>query len=356
MQLIRMKPFFSLFLFSIVLTAAASAADFYVDSITGDDLAVGSESHPFATIARAIKEVDGPGGTIYLQPGMMYPEEVVIRKGGTEIEPLIIEGRGAIINLGTEVTDGPWMEIGEQTYRLERAIPKFKRHYVTSPLFVNGLPLWAGHPEGRGKPAWHGGSLSYDDAGRMVVRFPDGLSPENARIVLTGTDGAPALHASGGQHVILRDLTAAFAGNDGFNFHNHCRDFRLERVRAVFNGDQGISSHGQCEVGIFDSEVGFNGSQSAGIVDINDAVTKYVGVLSHDNRNGGFLLRGQSHYLESVVAFGNQGPDLPRPEGHIEVVNSKGGEACLPDGFPKWGNAHELSQREARFEAMIPRK
>ncbi|WPJ96692.1 hypothetical protein SH580_03110 [Coraliomargarita algicola] len=349
----KLRPHLMLFLAWASVYSLANSADFYVDVSLGDDGAIGSKMYPFATIERAMREVDGPGGTIHLQAGMTYREEVVIRKGGTEVTPLVIEGNGAVINLGRDVTSGPWEVVGD-AYRLNLEIPEFSRHYVTSPLFVNGLPVWAEHPEGRGKPAWHGGSLKYNELGQMIVRFPEGLTPENARVVITGPDRSPAVHASGGQYVIIRNLTTAFAGNDGFNFHNRCTNFKLEGVRALFNGDQGISSHGQCEVHVYQSEVAFNGSQSAGVVDINDAVTKYTNVLCHHNRGSGFLLRGKAHKLESVVAFGHIAADLPRSSESIDIVDSFSGEVRLPAQFLDGDCASTLAQRSERFESLLP--
>ena len=338
-----------------VVTASSlfAGSTFFVDFEEGNDSAIGTDAHPFQTVARALQEVDGVGGTIQLREGMTYPESLVIRKGGSLDEPLILEGNGAVLNLGTNVTTGPWVPVGDE-YRLERDLPKFKRHYVTSPLFVNGLPLWAEHPEGRGKPAWHGGSLRYDESGRMIVRFPDGLSPENSMIVLTASDGTAGIHSPGGKHIVLRNLTVAFAGNDGFNFHNDCEDVRLEEVRALFNGDQGISSHGDSQVDVEQSEVAFNGSQSAGIVDINQSVTRYVDVLCHQNRNAGFLMRGEFQELIGVSSYGNQGKNLPNPSDSVSLNDCVENEEVLPKNFPEWGSPEELSQRIERFVGLVP--
>ncbi|MET3871924.1 hypothetical protein J3R74_001794 [Puniceicoccus vermicola] len=298
-------------------------------------------------------EVDGAGGTVHLMPNEIFREKINIRSGGTETHPLIIEGNGAVVHLGRNVSNGPWTKIGEE-YRLEQEVPPHQRHYTTSPLFIDGLPVWAEHPKGLGKPAWHGGSLRYDEAGKMVVRFPKGLSPENSSIVLVGRDLDPVVHGSGGKHVIIRDLTVAFAGNDGFNFHNRCIGFKLVRVRALFNGDQGISSHGESEVVVELSEVAFNGSQSAGVVDINNARTGYRDLLNHQNRNAGFLLKGSRHRLEAVVSFGNPGGDLPEETDSVVLVDCSAGVEKLPKHFPEWGSPEDLSNRMARFEELMP--
>jgi len=307
----------------LLLTALRlAAAQYHVDPARGDDAASGSQEAPFRTIRRALAAADGPGGTIHLSAKAgPYREAIVIRKGGSEETPLVIEGHGAVVHLGTDVTAGPWTPLETGEYRLETPVPRHERPYVTSPLFINGLPVWAEHPKGKGRPAWHGGSLRQDGENRFIVRFPKGLTPANSVIVRTGPDNQCVLHSSGASHLLVRDLTVAFAGNDGFNFHNHSRDVVLENVTAIFNGDQGISSHETCEVVVRESEIAFNGSQSAGVTDINQAVTTYQRCDVHQNRNGGFSLSGARHLLEEVRSHGHPGSNLPKPSDTVTLID-----------------------------------
>ena len=178
----------SLALLSLVVALAVprlSADPFYVHPTKGSDTAAGSKDAPFKTIARAMKEVDGVGGEIDLAPGATFSEEIRIAKGGTQARPLIIDGHGAVINMGTDVTKGPWTDTGNG-FRLERPVVVQTRINLVTVCWVNGLPLFSDDPRGKRPQAWHGGKANYDAEGHLVVVFPKGLSPANSVVVLNG--------------------------------------------------------------------------------------------------------------------------------------------------------------------------
>ena len=309
----------------------AFAAVFHVNPETGSDTADGSAKAPFKTIARALKDVDGPGGDILLDPvAGGYRESAVIRKGGTPESPLVLDGQGAVINGGRDVSAGPWTQV-EDGFRLEQPVPKHTRPWTTSPFFVNGLPMFVDHPQGKGRPAWHGGALRYDEEGRAILRFPTGLNPNNAVVVVTAADQVCGIHCAGGGNIVIKNITVALFGNDGFNFHNNCHDLVLDHVKAIFNGDQGISSHETCVVEVRDSEVAFNGTMSGGIADINFSVTTYKNVTVHHNRNDGFYLVGKQHSLIGVQSYGNIGTNFPKPSDKIVFQDTQDGVTTAAD-------------------------
>ena len=51
---------------------------------------------------------------------------------------------------------------------------------------------------------------------------------------------------------------------------------------------KGISAHETTEMEVLDSEIGWNGSISGGVTDVNDAVTSYRNCIVHDNAGLGF--------------------------------------------------------------------
>lgn len=314
----RSLPLCSLSL--LLSTSAIFATDFYVDPAKGNDIADGSQARPFKTIAQAIKVVDGVGGTVHLSPDSgPYRENMLFKKGGTPDKPIIIEGQGSVINLGKDVTTGPWINSGGE-YTLDKPVSRNSRDYVATVAFVNGLPLYCAHPKGTGIAAWHGGSARYDEQGRLVLTFPSGLTPETSVVVLPSVEPNDCC-VNIAQYTTIRDLTAAFAPNDGFNIHGKGKNILLERVKGVFNGDQGISSHDLTQVDVKDSEVAFDGSSNGGITDVQDCVTTYQNVRVHQNRGSGFVLSGAHHTLEHVTSFGNIGRNLPKPTDKIEIVD-----------------------------------
>ena len=290
-----------------VPVAQSLAGTYYVDPGKGSDSGPGSEEQPFKSIAKAMATVDGIGGTVHLSPASgPYYESLMLGKGGLPDDPVIIEGHNSIINLGSDVTSGPWTKT-ENGWILELKVVTNPRFYVATPVFVNGLPVYCDHPKGRGTPAWHGGSVRYDEQGRLILVFPRGLSPSNSVVVLTGKSDYmnAGVGFSNASNVIVRDLTSAFAGNDGFNFHGNGTNVLLERCKGIFNGDQGMSSHEGYQIEARDCEIAFDGSQGAGIIDINGSITTYKNCRVHQNRGAGFQLQGKMHVLENIVVFGN---------------------------------------------------
>lgn len=322
--MISLKTTF-LALFSLALLSPAGwSENYYVDSRCADAAGVGTQQKPFQTIAQAMKLADGKGGEIHLAPGSgPYRENVVIRKGGLPDSPLILDGHGAVINLGEDVTAGPWTDTGNG-WILERPVQVNDRPYVASPVFVNGLPVFVDHPRGTSPGAWHGGSVRYDEQKRLILTFPKGLTPQNSVIVLTGPNTMGCgIGLSGASNVTVRNLTTVFSANDGFNCHGSGKDVVFDGVIAIFNGDQGVSSHETYQVLVQNAEIAFNGTFGGGVTDINASVTTYRNVRIHQNRNSAFQLVGAHHVLDKVVSFGNPRGNLPKPSEKIEVIDSQ---------------------------------
>jgi Protein of unknown function (DUF1565) len=313
--------FARLLMFIVVAAYSCEAygGTYYVDPIRGDDSSAGSQADPFRSIAQAMKKVDGPGGKVSLSPGC-YTEQIMIHKGGQADNPLVIEGNGAVINLGVDVTDGPWVKT-DNGYLLDQPVHKNTRYYLTSPVFINGLPVSCDRPKGGVKPAWHGGSCRYDDQNHLVIVFPRGLSPTNSVVVLTGAPGffSSGVQVSGGSHIHIYDLVSVFSGNDGFNLHGNGSDVLIQRCKALFNGDNGISSHETYHVDVRDSEVAFGGTMGGAIDDIMQTVTTYTNVRVHQCRAAAFILIGKSHHLDHVVSFSNGDGNLPKASDKIEL-------------------------------------
>ena len=322
------------------LKSPVTATVYHVDPARGDDKADGSVEKPFKTIERALPLLHGKGGEIRLAPGSLINESVrVIRKSGLPESPIVIDGRDSVINLGTDITAGPWTPL-EEGYRYEKEVPEHKTKYGTSVVFVNGWPLFHDAPNGKSRRAWHGGFVRYDEAGKLIVVFPKGLHPNNAVVVLTGkTDQHSGLLVNGSSHVLVKNLTAVFAGNDGFNFHGEGDHFRLENVTGLFCGDEGTSSHETYQVDIVDSEFAFCGSVDGGIVDVNDSETTYKNVRVHQNRGPAFKLVGKKHTVERCIGYGNFGGNTPKPSEKVTAIDcTDQGDVKEDQAMPVYSN------------------
>ncbi len=304
------------------LSLHAAADVFYVDPAQGNDVNDGSGKTPFRTVEKALNLLNGKGGEIHLSPGSVIRDSIrIIRKNGTPELPILIDGHGSTVNLGTDITQGPWKET-EDGFLYDDIVPPHRTAYGTSVVFVNGLPLYCDLPNGRSKRAWHEGFVRHDENGKLIVGFPKGLSPKNAVVVLTGKNDADSCFLiNGSSHIVVKNFVAVFAGNDGYNLHGHGENFVLDHVTALFNGDEGISAHETYQVDTKDSEVAFSGSADGGIADVNESETTYDNVRVHQNRAAGFKFVGRKHSINKCVSFGNPGGNLPQAGDKIAVVD-----------------------------------
>lgn len=305
---------------------------YHVDPVRGNDRSEGTAENPLKSFDKALNLLAGKGGEIHFAPGTLLRQHLrIIRKSGLPGKPIVIDGHGVVINLGIDLTGGPWTKIDEG-FRYGKPVPKHHEIYSASVVFVNGFPLHHYNPNRPSEREWHGGSSRYDDEGRLIIVFPKGLDPTNAVVVLTGTDDqCSGLLVNGSSHVVLKNMIVVFAGNDGFNFHGVGENVRLENVTALFNGDEGISAHETYQVHATDSEVAFSGSRSGGIADVDDSETTYRNIRSHQNRTKGFHLTGKKHRIEHCIGYGNPSGNLPEPNEKTEVVDCTDGGRTLDD-------------------------
>lgn len=300
--------------------AAMGTSIIYVDSERGDDAHDGLTADTALRSLRRAGEIVPTSGTIRVIPRQTpFRENLVLRgRGGTKERPLTVEGNGAVIDLGTDITEGPWERQGDE-WILQLQTKEHTRPIQTSPIFVNNTPLWIPHPSKSHNPAK--GVLRLTEDGSFAVTFPSGLTPENSRVIMTSADGESGvrLHANG-SHIVIRDLTVRYAGNDGFNVHGSGKNIIFKNVRALMCGDQGISSHGTAEVEVHGAEIAFCGSRAGGIADIQQALTTYRNILIHGNRNPRVHLHGAQHLIDGWVGFDNSA--LPRVSETVSIENA----------------------------------
>lgn len=316
---------------TLLLTLTASAQTLYVDQSHGNDANTGLESTaPLKTFRVAAARLK-PGMTLSIAASKApYREPLILNKSGLPDQPVIVEGNGNVIDLGTDVSEGPWKaEGGEWVLERELDHPKGRAGLEqAAALFVDSTPIYTQSPTRAGslKP----GQVRFDERGFAHVVFPEGKRPGNCRIVRPknpmGTSGVSIQ----GSWVTVRNLTCQYTGNDGFNLHGNWKGIRLENVKALFNGDEGISAHDQCEVEIIGAEVAYNGSVAGGIADVNQSVTVYRNCLVYRNRAAFHFDAAGRHEVRDSVVFGN-GRELP-----VKVVENVTFEnvVALPVGVP----------------------
>lgn len=334
---------------ALVLLLLAAAPEVWVAPGTGRDSQPGTAAAPFATCRAALRHLPA-GGTLHLAPSATpYHEPILITRGGTAEQPLVIDGHGAIIDLGTDLSSAPWTQDGAEWVcgrdlgRPPLDDARKPGDWMFAGLFVDGRPYNVRQRRATGPLA--PGDLRYDADGRL--RFvPLGRAPGAASITLPAPAAVSCVAISGASFVTVRRLTARYAGNDGFNIHGDCRAIRLEQVRALHCADEGISAHESAEVEVEDAEIAFCGSVSGGITDVQQSVSHYTRCLVHHNRVCGFGFEQGRHRLRTCVSFGHPRGDLPKPSATVvleDCATLAGPAPTGEGGAALWQRAKELA-------------
>lgn len=249
----------------------------------------------------------------------LHAEEVrrtplILSQGGTPEEPAVFDGEGLIIDLGIDITAQDWIQAGD-VWTSRGPLPGHPPREDTqrAGLFIDEVPIIivrdraAEQQAEEAKPivylapkALHPGQMGWTEDGSLYFRWPAEKKPGEARIIQPspGLTSGVVIACS---HITVRNVTAMHAANDGFNIHGHRVGIRLENVRALSNGDEGISAHETVQMDVADSEIAWNGSSAGGVADVNDSVTSYTNCELHHNRNAALFFDGKSHRVTDCL-------------------------------------------------------
>ena len=259
-----------------------------------------------------------------LQTQATITTPLVLSEGGTPEEPAVFDGQGMVIDLGIDVTNHEWKKTGDLWISQPGLLTSQKQEPriagQTAGLFVDGIPITIPrdleaekqYPDRKSRCYFppdnlHSGQMGYTGDGSIYFRWPKGI-PKNKPIVLPPKAGTNCVSIAC-SHIIVRNITAMHAGNDGFNIHGHRKGIRLENVRALSNADEGISAHETVEMKVDRAEVAWNGSAAGGVADVNDSITNYRKCIVHNNAGAAFYFSGKSHTVADSLIF-NQSRDF----------------------------------------------
>lgn len=305
----------------------------YINHETGDDGWTGTSpaaagpDGPVRTFAKAVTLL-APGMTLNIQPtAEPYREALPLQVSGTVDQPIVVEGNGAVIELGQDKSEGPWRE-EDGLWVLDD---------VVWPTSISGqkqraFAFLSGQPICRPRTTIAAGELPPvftalpDGAGKLHFRFPDGMTPPftGFYIVDTQDNCVPSVAVA---HVRVHDLNVVGAGDDGFGFQGACMDLIFENCSSILCGDEAMSAHGagaEDSAEFRDSVFGWCGSYAGGVAHGQQASTKLVHCLSAFNRGAGYdLSNGSVQTLIDCFSIGNtvQQSNQNLPPATVEVVN-----------------------------------
>ena len=258
---LRLSTWFAVaFAVVMLVTPPASARDFYVDNLLGDDRMDGTASRPQGdrigptrSINRALQYVK-QGDTLHIENrGVPYFESITLegrRHSGWEKMPFRVVSNGAVLSGARRVPPVAWVPVGGGVWKFTpdgkgyflllkggRAVPEF------GPLTtVEGLgPL----------PVGQWSALR----GSIYLRLNEATAESPAE-----TDYEFAYDATGITLIDVHDVRVEglIVRNfriDGIHAHDRVQRVYLEQVRLERNGRSGLAVSGTSEVGLTAAEL-----------------------------------------------------------------------------------------------------
>jgi hypothetical protein len=256
-----------------------------------------------------------------LEAGEISKIPLRLTEGGTAENPAVFDGKGMVIDLGVDVTDHAWKKDGEvwtSTAPLSGAQPMTGGQFTG--LFVDEIPITIAREGGKRAIAFSKGHLYAQPSdlkpgqmgctseGLIYFRWPEGKRPGDARIYVPSKPGLSCVTIAC-SHIIVKNITAMHAANDGFNIHGNWVGIRLENIRAFSNADEGISAHEEVQMDVEGAEIAWNGSIDGGVADVGQSRTTYKDCIAHDNIGAAFKFFGVSHSVSDTAIY-NQEKDF----------------------------------------------
>ncbi|MES2596204.1 MAG: right-handed parallel beta-helix repeat-containing protein [Verrucomicrobiota bacterium] len=241
-------------------------------------------------------------------------QTLLLNKSGTREAPVVFDGKGMIIDLGVDLTEQDWIKEGD-VWTSRGPLPKHPPidDVQRAGLFIDEVPLVirrdreAEKASGIAKKVIYKdpktlrpGEVGWAENGSFYFRWPKEKKPGQGRVIQPPTGLASGVVIAG-NYITVRNVTAMHAANDGFNIHGDRVGIRLENVKALSNGDEGISAHETVQMDVVDSEIAWNGSVSGGVADVNDSITTYTNCVLHHNVNAAFLFDGKKHRVTNCT-------------------------------------------------------
>lgn len=341
-----MRPWPLITFLSLVLLSVRSpegfAADIHVDPNLGDDSADGSVS-PVKTIAAAIRQ-SKPGDTIHLKPDTAYRDwAAFFDKSGEPEHPITLDGHGATLDGCDPLDPQGWVEIEPGLFRNDDLMPLtdaiIDRWFFVMDGQLNRMQRCSKGPSqplkmpqelqpgewtfvkdpDRTKTARTGYIF-----GSFWIRLRANVSLLEAKIEVPVRTAGVLIRGTS-SHLVIRNLTATRPYNDGFNLSDS-RDIRLENIRAINCGDDGISAHGHCRYSVH----GFHSVGNAtGICDTGNSETTYDDVLIRNCigfdlyflDSGIYTVRNAQVISSAAKAFYLQGREVPGEPCRVTLDN-----------------------------------
>jgi hypothetical protein len=256
---------------------------------------------------------------------------LTLSQGGTPEQPAVFDGQDMIIDLGIDISGLGWLKSGD-LWTAPAPLPKLPpvTDVQRAGLFIDEVPVRISRDRVAEKNSGitgkviytqpevlQPGQMGWTSEGTVYFRWPREKAPGTAPVIQLPAGLASCVNIAC-SHITIRNVTARHAANDGFNIHGHRIGIQLENVRALSNGDEGISAHETVQMDVRDSEIAWNGSSAGGVADVGDSITTYTNCVLHHNVNAAFFFDGKLHRVNHCRIHHQDQAVLARGDALVE--------------------------------------
>lgn len=230
-----------------MFSGQAAGRDIFVSNATGNDRQDGRTMRPLVpstgpvrTIGKALRLAQAGDRIILDNTSEPYRESLSLiggRHSGSILGPLVIEGRGAVLDGTVPIPDDEWEHFSGDVFAYRPARLGYQQLFLAGRRAVR-------HPVA--KEAVQPPPLAPLEwclwRGRILLRVEEGRLPDVYQASCCGLQTGITLYYV--HNVLVRDLVVQGFAVDGIAVHDVVRDTRLERVSSRDNGMSGVSVRG----------------------------------------------------------------------------------------------------------------
>lgn len=248
--------------FVMAIAMSAAGRDIFVNNQGGDDVRDGGQptstvgSGPLRTIGRAL-EICEPGDRIVLAAtNEPYRESLSLSTGrhcGSGLQPLVIEGNGAVLDGSIPVPRGAWEPYRGPVFRFRPVRSSFQQLFLADkPAKQRKL-----EPDERKLPDLQPLEWCRHDAW-IYFRVEDDKLPQDYPLSYSGLKMGITLYQV--HDVVISDLIVQGFQLDGVNAHDGVRRCDLRKLTCRGNGRSGVTSAGASRIRLVECAIGDNGA------------------------------------------------------------------------------------------------
>jgi hypothetical protein len=296
-----------MFSLAFITILTVNAKTIYVNNLIGNDLFDGSQATvsgtktgPIRSIKQAFAIVKTSDKIEVANTGKAYHGGNVLSVGGTTEEPLIINGNGATISGLAVIPQAKWKKITDTVY----STTFWPKSNILRRRYKGAHRAWIGTPQ----IWWINGKAGincldrqaldssvngfwWDKKNRqLLVNLSPGLTISATKIQIPVYNTAIDINSS---NVIVKQLTAIFSWNDGFDTHGSGKNIMFKNCIATDNCGQAFSAHGSSSV-TYEDCLGMRNA-SSGVTNIaNSQVIFKRCVIADNSFESGIFLYGKA--------------------------------------------------------------